>query len=190
MAGENSKILLGLPNLPADTIEQKLWGEFQLIYTAIKNLLIGVSQYAGIDPPDLLEIAGMDPSKYMQQQNLARWYPTTDEPITRGQVVRATNVSGANRCALAGAGSGLLFGPGIGVANETKGAGQKIEIICGGMTDAIGGMVPGTLYYLSTTFGAIQNLRPVNPGEGIQPIGWAFTSSQLFLSPSSYMHLI
>lgn len=190
MAGENSKIIIGLPNLPADTIDPKFWGEFQLVYTAIKNLLVGVGQYAGIDPPDALEIAGMDPTKYMQQQNLARWYPTTDEPITRGQMVRATNVSGANRVALAGASSGLLWGPAVGIANETKGTGQKIEILTGGMTDAIGGMVPGTLYYLSTTFGSIQNLRPVNPGEGIQPIGWAFTSTQLYLSISSYMHLI
>lgn len=190
MAGENSKIIIGLPSLPADTIDQKLWGEFQLVYSAIKNLLLGVSQFSGIDPPDALEISSMDPTKYLQQANLARWYPTTDEAITRGQLVRASNVSGANRCALAAAGSGLLFGPAIGIANETKGIGQKIEIITAGMTDAIGGMVPGTLYYLSTTPGAIQNLRPVGVGQGIQPIGWAMTSTQLFLSISSYMHLI
>lgn len=190
MATGNSRILLGLPNLPYEGIDPKFWSEFQLIYTAIKNLLNGVSEFAGIDPPDALEIASMDPTKYMQQANLARWYPIADEPITRGQMVRATNVSGANRAALAGAGSGLLFGPTIGIANETKAAGQKIEIICAGMTDAIGGMIPSTMYYLSTTFGAIQNLRPVNPGEGIQPVGWALTSNQLFLAPSSYMHLI
>lgn len=190
MAGANSKVLLGLPNLPADTLDAKLWGEFQLVYTAIKNLLSGVSEFSGIDAPDLLEIASMDPTKYLLGANLGRWYPTTDEPIVRGQIVRATNVSGANRCALATAASGLLFGPAIGVANETKGAGQKIEILTGGLTDSIGGMIPGTMYYLSTTAGAIQNLRPVAAGQGIQPIGWALTSGQMFLSISSYMHLI
>lgn len=190
MAGENSKILLGLPNLPPEYIDQKLWGEFQVIYTAIKNLLLGISQYSGIDPPDAVEIASMDPTKYLQQANLARWYPTADGPITRGQVVRATNVSGANRCELASASTGLLYSPAIGVANETVAAGQKVEVLCAGMTDAISGMIPSTLYYLSTTDGAIQNLRPVNPGEGIQPIGWALTSGQLLLAPSSYVHLI
>lgn len=190
MASGSSRILLGLPSLPNDQIDPKFWSEFQLVYTAIKNLLNGVSEFSGIDPPDFLEISSMDPTKYMQQANLARWYPTTDEPITRGQMVRATNVSAANRCALAGAGSGLLWGPTIGIANETKGTGQKIEIICGGITDAIGGMIPSTMYYLSTTFGAIQNLRPVAPGQGIQPVGWALTSNQLYLGISPYMHLI
>lgn len=190
MAYGNSKILLGLPSLPNDQIDPKFWSEFQLVYTAIKNLLNGVSEFGGIDPPDALEVASMDPTKYLLGANVGRWYPTTDVAITRGQLVRATNVSGANRVDLADAAGGLLNGPAIGVANETKGAGQKIEILTGGVTDAIGGMVPGTLYYLSTTPGAIQNLRPVTPGEGIQPVGWAMTSTQLFLSVSSYMHLI
>lgn len=187
---ESSRILTGLPNLPDENIDKKLWSEFLTVYRAIQNLLAGVSEFGGIDPPDSLEISGMDPTKYLLGTNIYRWYPTADEPITRGQVVRATNVSGANRVALAGASAGLTWGPAIGVANESRATGQRIEILLGGVTDAIGGMTPGTLYYLSTTFGAIQNLRPVNPGEGIQPIGWAATSTQLILSPSSYMHLI
>lgn len=187
---ENSRILTGLPNLPADTIDPKIYSEILTIYRAIQNLLAGVSELAGIDPPDAIEIASMDPTKYLLEANLSRWYPTTDDPLVRGQLVRASNVSGANRCALAGAGTGLTFGPAIGIANQAAGVGTKVEILLGGITDAIGGMVPGTLYYLSPTFGAVQNLRPVAAGQIIQPIGWAMTASQMFLRPSSYAHLI
>jgi len=187
---ETSKILLGLPNLPADTIDPKFWSEFLTVYRAIQNLLAGISEFGGIDAPDATEIGSMDPTKYLLGNNISRWYPIAEVNITRGQTVRATNVAGANRCNLANAGTGRVFGPAIGVANETKAAGQRIEILVGGMTDAIGGMTPGTLYYLSTTPGAIQNLPPVAAGQLVQPIGWAMTTTQMFLSPSSYGHVL
>lgn len=189
MAGNTSKILLGLPNLPNDEIDKKLWGEFQLIYLAVKNLLLGVSENTGIDPPDAVDIATMDPTKYLLGANVSRWYPIADVALTRGQMVMPSTV-GSNRVRLAGAASGLTNGPACGVANQTVAPGQKVEVLLGGITDAIGGMAPGTLYYLSTTLGAVQNLRPVAAGQLIQPIGWAMTPTQMFLSVSSYAHLI
>ncbi len=189
MAGENSKILLGLPNLPADTIDPKFWSEFLTVYRAIQNLLVGVSEFSGVDAPDALEVASMDPTKYLLGANLARWYPTADVALTRGQIVMPSTV-GSNRCRLAGAATGLVNSPGIGVANQSVGIGQKVEVLTGGLTDAIGGMIPGSLYYLSTTLGAVQNLRPVAAGQVIQPIGWAMSSTQMLLCVSSYAHLI
>jgi hypothetical protein len=185
----NSKILLGLPNLPADTIDPKFYSEFLTIYRAIQNLLAGVSEFAGIDPPDAIEIASMDPTKYLQASNLAKWYPIADVAIVRGQLVRPTTV-GSNHCTLAGAGTGLVNGPACGVANTSVAPGQKVEVIMGGLIDAIGGMTPGILYYLSTTLGAVQNLRPVSAGQIIQPIGWALSPSQMILNISSYAHII
>lgn len=189
MAGENSKILLGLPNLPPDTIDQKLWSEFLTVYRAIQNLLVGVSEFSGVDAPDAIEIASMDPTKYLLGANLARWYPTADIGILRGQMVKPST-SGSNRCTTANAAVGLVNSPAIGVANQSVSAGQKVEVITNGITDAIGGMVPGTLYYLSPTSGAVQNLRPVAAGQVIQPIGWAMSPSQMLLCISSYAHLI
>lgn len=190
MAGENSKILLGLPNLPDNNLDPKLWNELLTVYRAIQNLLAGVSEFGGIDAPDTVEINSMDPTKYLLGNNIGRWYPTCDEAIARGQVVRATNVSGANRCARADASSGLLYSPAIGVANTAGVAGQKIEVLVAGITTAIGGMTPGTLYYLSTTSGAIQNLRPVGAGQAVQPIGWALTTTQMLIAPSSYVQVL
>lgn len=186
---ESSKILLGLPNLPPEQIDPKLWSEFLTVYRAIQNLLLGVSQYAGIDAPSTLDIATMDPTSYLLGNNVERWYPTAAVAVTRGQLVRVLAGS-SNQVALAQA-NNIANGPAIGIANETKGIGQKVEILCGGMTDAIGGMTPGTLYYLATAAaGAVQNLRPVVPGQFIQPIGWAMTANQMYLRPSSYVHIL
>lgn len=182
---ETSKILTGLPNLPPDTIDPKLWGEFLTVYRAIQNLLLGVTEFTGIDGPEAAEIATMDPTKYLLGGNASRWYPTADVGIVRGQLVVPSTV-GANRVKLADASAGLTNGPAIGVANQTVAGGQKVEVLVGGMTDAISGMIPGTLYYLSTTPGAVQNLRPIGAGELVQPIGWSMTSVQMFLSISSY----
>lgn len=181
---ENSRILLGLPNLPDENMDKKMWGEFLTVYRAIQNLLSGVSQFSGIDPPDSIEIDSMDPTKYLQGQNLSMWYPTAAVPISRGQLVNTQSGLGANVVGIAAATGPTLHA--IGIADETKGAGQKIKVLTGGLTTAISGMVPGTLYYLSTTPGAVQNLRPVVPGQIVQPVGWALTSGQMLLSVSSY----
>jgi hypothetical protein len=132
----------------------------------------------------------MDPTAYLLGANTSRWYPFAQTPIARGQLVMPSLVA-ANTVRLAQANAGIGNGPAIGIANESKGAGQKIEVLIGGVTDAIGGMTPGTLYYLATAAaGAVQNLRPVVPGQLIQPIGWAATANQMILCISSYGHII
>lgn len=180
---DNSKILLGLPSLPPDTIDPKLWGEFLTIYRAMQNLLNGVSEFTGIDGPDALEIASMDPAKYLLGANVARHYPITDVNVVRGQLVA---IGGAGHVGFATATNGAAIA--YGVANANAAAGTRVEVITSGLTTAIGGMTPGTLYYLSPTLGAIQNLRPVAAGQVIQPIGWAVSSGQMLLNISSYYH--
>lgn len=181
---ENSKILLGLPNLPADEIDPKLWPEFKLVYAAMQNLLSGVSRWSGIDDPDALEVASTDPASYLLGANFGRYYPRAVTNITRGQMLRLRPDVGAHWVsqAQANAAAGQAFC----VADANATAGATVPVITVGVTTAIGGMIPGTLYYLSTTAGAIQNLRPLNPGEIVQPIGWALSTTQLYLNISSY----
>jgi hypothetical protein len=182
---DSSKIIIGLPNLPDENMDKKMWGEFLTVYRAIQNLLSGVSVNTGIDAPDDLERSSMDPTKYLLGANSQQWYPTANVAISRGQLVTTSNGGlPANFVNIAVATAGGTQA--IGIADETKGAGQNIRIITGGLTTAISGMVPGTLYYLSTTPGAVQNLRPVVPGQIVQPVGWAITSNQMLLNVSSY----
>lgn len=181
---ENSKIIIGLPNLPDENMDKKMWGEFLTVYRAIQNLLAGVSLYTGIDQPDAAERANMDPTAFLLGANTQQWYPNAAVPISRGQVVSVSPGLGANAVQLAQATGGATHA--IGVADESKAAGQNIRILTGGLTTAFAGMIPGTLYYLSTTIGSIQNLRPIAPGQIVQPIGWALTSNQMLLNISSY----
>lgn len=175
---DNSKVITGLPNLPPDTLPKDLWAEFLTIYRAITNTLSGISEFTGIDGPDPLELATMNPSKYLLGANSQQYYPTnvSGGTITRGQVV---HLSGSDSVILANAGA--ASGNALGVADETKPNGSRIKILTSGaVTTAIGGMVPGQ-YYLSPTVGAIQNLRPVVPGQIVQGIGWALESGVLLI---------
>lgn len=183
---ENSKILLGLPNLPADQIDPKFWGEFLLIYRAIQNLLLGVSRYSGIDDPDTIEVATTDPASYLLGANFGRYYPRAVGPVFAGQLLCLRPDVGAHWVSQAVATTATRQA--FCIALEPAAAGQTVPVLTMGITTAIGGMIPGTLYYLSTVPGAVQNLRPVNPGEIIQPVGWALTSGQLYLNFSPYYH--
>lgn len=181
MAGENSKVILGLPNLPSDGIKpQELYPEFLTIYRAIQNLLSGVSRWTGIDGPEPDEVAVMTGTEFLLETNVTAWYPTADVNINRGQLVRITT---ANHCALAIANN--MANIAVGIAEETKLAGQKIKIITGGCVDSITGLSASTLYYLSPTVaGAIQNLPPIAVGQVVQGIGFALDANHLLAHPS------
>lgn len=178
----SSKIITGLPNLPADGLPKELWPEFLTIYRAIQNLLEGVTRWTGIDGPDELERAEMQGYEFLLEQQMASWYPVATVPIARGQLVC---VNGANTCGLASAAA--MATNAIGVADETVGAGQKVKVITQGLVDSITGMVPGTLYYTGVTPGAIQNLPPITPGQIVQGMGWALDSTHLLLRPSTFI---
>lgn len=182
----SSVVQTGLPNLPDENIEpKKLWSEFLTVYRAIENVLYGISTLTGFDQPDAIEIASMDPTKYLLGNNIGRWYPNAAVILARGQIVSTQNGAlGANNVSLAVATAAASHA--IGVANTAVGAGSRVEVQTQGITTAISGMIPGTLYYLSTTAGAIQNLRPVVPGQIVQPIGWALTANQMLLNVNSY----
>lgn len=180
---DNNRVLTGLPNLPNEQIDPKLYPEFMLIYRAIQNLLDGISQYTGIDQPDAAEVAVMDPTQYLQGAQLNSWYPTCGEAagIVRGQVVKVS-ATGTSLLAQATAASGVA----IGVADETAALGVRHRVHTQGLITSITGMTTGTLYYLSTTLGAIQNLRPVGVGQIVQGLGWAMSANQMLLLPSTY----
>lgn len=181
---EDSRILTGLPVLPSENIDPKLWGEILIIYRAIQNLLLGVSQYTGIDGPSAAEIATMNPTAYLLGQNVTRLYIPVAQNTVRGQVLHVYNSGGIAAASLASATSAATRAHGV--ANTNAGAGTRCEIIMfQGLTTAIGGMTPGTDYYLSTTPGAIQNLPPVAAGQIVQQLGVSITSGELLLNIAS-----
>lgn len=58
------------------------------------------------------------------------------------------------------------------------------EIIAMGIHPFITGLTPGTTYYLSGTAGIVTPSKPVGAGRIVQPIGFATSSTQLFVNPN------
>jgi hypothetical protein len=187
---ENSKIQLGLSQLPDDNLPKNLYGTFLQIYLAIQNLLRGVSQYTGIDAPPADTWGSVSFSDSLLTGNASRIYVPASVVIARGQVVNLHNNAGVLNARLAQANSATTMAHGV--ANSAGGIGTVIEInYLQGWIDSIGGMTVGELYYLSPAVaGAVQNVRPFGAGQIIQPIGVALTSSQMALAASlAYIQL-
>lgn len=187
---DSYKIQLGLPVLPSDQLPPDLYDDFLSVYRALQNLLRGVSQYAGIDAPSSDTWSAQQFADTLLQGNLTRLYVPATVAISRGQVVNLFNNSGTLGARLAVATGAATMAHGVANSAAT-GAGQIIEINwLRGWIDSIGGMTPGTLYWLSTTAGAVQNTAPSVAGQIQQPIGLALTATQMALDiPLSFRQL-
>lgn len=180
MAIDSSKIILGLPSLPSDSLPKELWDDFKIIYNAIRNLAEGVSVYAGVDVADPVEWPDSPPSDTILSGNLTRMYPIATVGITAGQIVNLFDNAGSTDARLASANSATTMAHGI--ALTSAGIGQRFQMQwLRSYVGAIGGMIPGTLYWLSPTAGAVQNLPPLAAGTIRQPIGLAIAPAQMIM---------
>lgn len=69
----------------------------------------------------------------------------------------------------------------IGIVQEMP-TSTSARVVLAGRTDTIfGGLIPGTLYYVSTTSGLITTAAPTNTGEYVQTVGTAETSTVLLV---------
>lgn len=178
---QTSKINLNLPQTPED-VPANLFGAFFRVYNAIQSLAAAVSKFAGVDP---------EPSQYWPQLtvddsvfagNMNRWYVQCAEAITYGAVVSA--VFGAT-LQVRNANATDNTRPAHGICNTVGGGsvGGYIEVLVGtGMVAGIGGMTPGTRYFLSTANGIITNAAPVAAGNIEQVVGLALASNRLLMN--------
>lgn len=183
MATGSSRIVLGLPSLPSDGLPPAVYNEATLLYRAINNLAQGISLYAGVDPIEQADWSQYPPSATILSANLTRIYPIAGAAISVGQIVNLYSNAGVLNARLANAsGAGTMA---HGIANTSAAIGQRLEmqwLRC--YNFSIGGMTIGTLYWLSTVAGAIQNVAPAAAGTIAQPIGVAVAASELIMDIS------
>jgi len=180
MAIDSSKIILGLPSLPSDSLPKELWDDFKIVYNAIRNLAEGVSVYAGVDDVDPSEWADSPFRDTILTANLTRMYPIATVPIIAGQIVNLFDNAGSIDARLASASSALTLAHGV--AMTSAAAGQRIHMQwLRSYINNIGGMVPGILYWLSPTPGAIQNIPPTVVGTIRQPIGLSIGAAEMLM---------
>lgn len=189
MAIDNFIIQTGLPALPEDNIPPDLYDNFLQLHRAIQNLLRGVSRYCGIDAPDRSIWSEITYEETLLSGNLTRMYVPASVNISRGQVVNLHLNAGTLNARLAVATGAATMAHGV--ANNTVVAGEIVELNwLRGTLNSIGGMTTGTLYWLSTTPGAVQNVAPAAAGQIQQPVGLALGTTTLLLDiPLSYRQL-
>lgn len=57
-------------------------------------------------------------------------------------------------------------------------------IACSGIIEALTGLVPGAIYYLSTVGGGITVTKPAAVGNIVQPVGFALSPTELYFNPT------
>lgn len=181
--GIDSKIILGLPNLPSDTIPKELYDDFKTLYNALNNLLDGVSRYAGIDAPPNNEWSQTAAFRTILMGNLTRLYVPASVALTAGQVVNLFNNAGVLSARLASASSASTSAHGVVTDAVAPGGTASIQWLRS-YINSIGGMTIGTTYWLSTVAGAVQNTPPVAAGTIRQPIGLAYTATEMLMDIS------
>lgn len=189
MAVDSFRIQTGLPQLPEENIPRELYDNFFQLHRAIQNLVRGVSEYCGVDPVPEEFWDQVAFSQTLLSGNLTRMYLPASVAISRGQVVNLHSNAGVLNARLAVATSATTAAHGI--ANSSAAPGEVVEINAfRGLLDSVGGMITGTVYWLSIVPGAVQNTPPVAPGQIQQTIGVALTPSQLLMEiPLSWFQL-
>lgn len=186
-----TKIILGIPELPSDGIPKQLYAEFQLVYTALKALKDALSLYGGVDPQpqDVWSQLALDATMF--DGNLSRWYIKAFENINFGQAVSPViGADGTLQVRLANATTNVKWCAGFSNTVGTTLAGSFLEVLPRGYITGVSGMNAGQRYFLSTVDGIITNVAPVAAGNIEQVVGFAMSSTRLFanMNPSWIQH--
>lgn len=152
-----SSIKLDLPNLPA-TKESGTKEDILAAFNAIHTL-------------------------HQEITKMTRIVCLFESATSAGAAVSIVSTAGAVVASLANATNGTK--PCTGFSFSSVAAGGYGEVICLGITESLSALVPGTLYYLSTTSGQITATKPSAAGNLVQAVGYAITSSSLVFNPSS-----
>lgn len=179
----DSRLLTGLPSLPNEQLTQQLYGEFSIVYKAIRNLTDGVGQLTGIDSPDASAWADTPMSSTILTGNATKLYPIASELVAPGQLINLFDNAGILGARLAS--SNLPATMAHGIATTGAGIGSRFEMqYLRAFISSIGGMAIGQLYYTGTIPGTVQNAPPIAVGTIQQPIGVAVANNQLLLDIS------
>lgn len=178
-----SAINLGLPSLPNNELPPQLYGEVSIIYKALRNGVTELARLTGVDEIDPSEWSSTSPQSTVLTGNATRMYPTASVAIAVGELVNLFDNAGVLSARLADATTAATMAHGIASSAGVPGSKMEIQWLRS-FVGSIGGMSLGTLYYLSTTPGAIQNLAPLAVGTIQQPVGVAVAANQLLLDIS------
>ena len=181
----NSPIQVRLPVVPELETDEDTFREILRIYTAINDLLAGVTKYTGAGPEDPSTWSLQTPDNTIFAQNLNRLYVKASEAIIYGAPVNFFDSGGGVLGVRNANGVSPTLRGCHGFCNTVAGvtAGNYCETICGiGLNAGVTGLTIGTVYYLAASSGAYTSTKPVAPNL-VQPIGFALTATLLYHIP-------
>lgn len=178
----NSPLSIPIPRDPVG-IPPELRGQFEDLYNALFQIQAAFVNYCGIGPQDSSLWNQLTATQTILQQNMNRFYAQATEQIAGGALVNLVNVGGVVQVRNANATDNTK--PAQGFCNTSGGvpSGTFGEfILFGGLDTLISGMVPGTVYYLSTNNGLITSVKPVAAGNIEQMVGIALDANTLYFT--------
>lgn len=177
---------IGLPQLPLNT-DPKIEPDLRDLYNAVRNLTYLLGQYGGFETPEAAyqNIAGVE---YAAGYYKRRVYVEATEIMVYGAAVNLYNVAGILKARAANAtGPAGNIKPCYGIKNTTgsNGIGDTIEVVLPGCyVNSIGGLVPGTRYFLDKVAGQLNAGPAFVAGDGRQVVGFALTATVFFFFPN------
>lgn len=165
-------INLGLPAAP-EVDSPELYGALLPIYNAVKNTMYAVDNYTGNNLITSEEYSQVNAYGQLLSQKTAVLYVKLTDTVSAGHVINLWNSGGLRaRKATGGSNRAHAFAVAAGVPGNT------IPVCLFGLCTIIGGLTPGTEYYLSGTAGQI------TPTATYHRVGMAIGPNHLWFSPT------
>jgi hypothetical protein len=165
-------INLGLPSAP-EVDSPELYGALMPVYNAIKNTMYAVDAYTGNSLINEEEYSEVNAYGQLLLQKTAVLFVKLTETVLAGHMINLWN-SGGLRARKATGGSNRAHG----FAAAGGSAGDTIPVSLFGLCTLIGGLTPGTEYYLSGSAGQITT------SASYHRVGMAVGPNHLWFSPS------
>jgi len=185
----SSPVNFFIPQKIPDQVPDELKPVFSQLYNSMQQIILALINNCGIGPQiasDWPQLNGLPAT--VLQNNMGRFYAQAVEDIPFGAAINLVD-SGAGIVNLRNANATNNTRSCHGFCSTSAGIpnGAIGEVILGSGTASIGGLTPGTNYWLSTSNGQIVNGRPVAAGNIEQYVGVALTTNILYFNVSGYI---
>lgn len=177
----NSPIDLRIPQTPEGITDPRLGGQLMMVYNALRQLQIGITQLTGAVQQDASVFSMLLPSDTILAQNANRLYVQATEKINGGAMVNLYSNGGSEVVARnANAATSLQAMGFCNMSNGIEANAYGEVIVMQGLCNLISSMTPGDIYYLAGSAGGIINGKP---GSGVvQQVGIALTANLLYFN--------
>lgn len=179
-----------LPQLPTN-VDKAIEPDLRDLYNAVRSLAYQIGQYGGYEEADegLQNMANVLATAGPYKR---RVYVQTQEAMPYGSIVHLLDDGAGNLVArYANATDNTRPGTGINNTAGVSAIGDTIEVVLpGAYVTSIGGLTPGTRYFLSTSDGLITAAPPVAAGNVVEALGYAFDANTLYFFPDTGWYVL